>query len=391
MFKRQKATLLFLSLILIVTSFFAGFSLRNAKAENSEMADFELFWEVVSLLKDEYVQKIPNPKDLIYGAIRGMLSTLGDDYTRFMEPVVYEEMRIETSGEFGGIGIQIGIKDKKLTVIAPLKGTPAYWAGLKGLDWIVQIDGKSTKDMSLQEAVILIRGKKGTKVTLTIISKGSEESKNYTIIRDIIKVGEVEAKMVGKGIGYIRIPLFNVGTSSQLEEALDRLGNLKMEGLILDLRYNPGGLLDTAIEVGNQFVAKGDPIVQIEGKRSEHVTIYAEERDRPFSLPLVVLVDEASASASEIVAGALQDLKIGVLMGEKTFGKGSVQTVHPLRDGSAVAITSARYLTAKGRDIDKLGIKPDIVVKLTKEEIKKKHDLQLGKAKEWLRKRLARS
>lgn len=388
MFKRQKAVLLFLSLILIVTSFFAGFSLRNAKAQNSEMADFELFWEVVSLLKDEYVQKIPNPKDLIYGAIRGMLSSLGDDYTRFMEPAVYKEMRIETSGEFGGIGIQIGIKDKKLTVIAPLRGTPAYRAGLKSLDQIVQIDGKSTKDMSLQEAVILIRGEKGTKVTLTIISEGSEESKDYTIIRDIIKVGGVEAKMVGKGIGYIRIPLFNAQTSPQLEEALDRLGNLEMEGLILDLRYNPGGLLDTAIEVGNQFVAKGDPIVQIEGKRSEHVTIYAEERDRAFNIPLVVLVDETSASASEIVAGALQDLKIGVLMGEKTFGKGSVQTVHPLRDGSAVAITSARYLTAKGRDIDKLGIEPDIVVKLTKEEIKKKHDLQLGKAKEWLRKRI---
>jgi len=388
MFKRQKAVLLFLSLILIITSFFAGFSLRSAKAQNSEMADFELFWEVVSLLKDEYVQKIPNPKDLIYGAIRGMLSSLGDDYTRFMEPEVYKEMKIETSGEFGGIGIQIGIKDKKLTVIAPLKGTPAYRAGLKNFDWIVQIDGKSTKDMSLQEAVILIRGKKGTKVTLTIISKGSEESKDYIIIRDIIKVGGVEAKMVGKGIGYIRIPLFNAQTSPQLEEALDKLGKLEMEGLILDLRYNPGGLLDTAIEVGNQFVVKGDPIVQIEGKRSEHVTIYAEERDRAFNLPLVVLVDETSASASEIVAGALQDLKIGVLMGEKTFGKGSVQTVHPLRDGSAVAITSARYLTAKGRDIDKKGIEPDIVVKLTKEEIEKKHDCQLGKAKEWLRERI---
>ena len=160
MFKRQKAVLLFLSLILIITSFFAGFSLRSANAQNSEMADFELFWEVVSLLKDEYVQKIPNPKDLIYGAIRGMLSSLGDDYTRFMEPEAYKEMKIDTSGEFGGIGIQIGIKDKKLTVIAPLKGTPAYRAGLKNFDWIVQIDGKSTKDMSLQEAVILIRGKK---------------------------------------------------------------------------------------------------------------------------------------------------------------------------------------------------------------------------------------
>lgn len=401
MFNKQKIIVLISITVLMVSSFLVGFGLQKVESQDPKMEDFELFWEVLDTLQTEYVKEIPSTRELIYGAIRGMLSSLDDDYTRFMDPEAFEEFQGDTKGEFGGVGIQIEIKNKKLVVVVPLPDTPAYKAGLKSGDWIIKINGKPTYDMAIQEAITLIRGEKGTKVTLTILHLGGKKPKDYTIIRDIIKVRSVEHKFVDRGIGYVKISLFNENTNSELEKAIKDMRKGKLRGLIIDLRSNPGGLLESAIEVSDRFISSG-PIVQIEGRKGKKKTIiYAEDNDFSLKIPIVVLVNGYSASASEIVAGALQDYKLATIIGcqfsgyeylktGKTFGKGSVQTVHPLRDNSGIAITTAKYLTAKGRDINGKGITPDIIVKLNKEDIDelakkdidKKSDSQLRKAKE---------
>ncbi|HHV61476.1 MAG TPA: S41 family peptidase [Firmicutes bacterium] len=337
--------------------------------------------EIIFLLKSYYYKEV-NTTDLVNayiekGSIAGMLATLKDPYTRYMDPKAYKEMQENMKASFDGIGISIGMKDDHLTIIAPIEGTPGERAGLKPGDRIITINGKPTRDMAQDYAVSLMRGPKGTEVTLGIERGG--KTFEVKIIRDTIKVPQVESKMLDKQdkIGYIYLAtFFGDDTSARFEEALVRLQKEGMRGLILDLRYNTGGELDLGVDIAGKFLSSGDPIVHIVGRDGSRHTLYAGP-GRHFKVPMVVLVNEATASASEILSGALQDMKVAKLVGVKTFGKGLVQTIFPLSDGSAVSITTHRYLTAAGRSINHKGIEPDIVVKLPEDA---KKDVQLDKA-----------
>jgi carboxyl-terminal processing protease len=322
------------------------------------------FSDVIELVKKNYVEDVKD-KDVVYSAIKGILESL-DAHSSFMPPEMYKEMQSETKGEFGGIGIEITIKDGFPTVIAPIEDTPAYKAGLKSGDHIIKIDGKPTKNMSLVDVVKMIRGAKGKPVTLTVFREGFTAPKDYRVVRDVIVVKSVKYKMIENEYGYIRIAQFQERTARDLDNALKELvksnKGTPMKGVLLDLRNDPGGLLEQAVEVSDKFIEEG-LIVYIEGRKKDDkaMKFYARKND-DYLGPLVVLVNEGSASASEIVAGALQDYKRAIVVGAKTFGKGSVQTVFPLGDGSAVRLTTAKYYTPKGRSIQAEGITPDIIV-----------------------------
>lgn len=352
---------------------------RNATAATTNLTYFkslDLIRKVLELIKSDYVEENIDEQKLIYGAIEGMLKKLDDPYTRFMEPKNFADMQTETQGEFGGLGIVISIKDRMLTVISPIDDTPAARAGIMAGDMIIKIDGKDVIDIALHDAVNLLRGPAGTKVTITIMREGSKESKDYELERQIIKVPSIKYWTIGHDIGYIRLTQFIQTSSEDLEKALINLEKNGVKSIILDLRNNPGGLLTAAVEVGRKFIPKGD-IVSIKGRDGEKNTYSSFYKYHP-TLPLIVLINEGSASASEIVAGAIKDNKRGLLLGKKSFGKGSVQTVISLNDGSAMALTTALYYTPSGVNIHKTGIKPDIEVDLPKfdesktDEIKKK-------------------
>ena len=324
--------------------------------------ELKTFTEVLAHIQKHYVEEVKT-KDLVYGAIRGMLATL-DPHSAFMPPDVYKEVQVETKGEFGGVGIQIGIKDNRLTVIAPIDGTPAERAGIKASDFIIKVNEESTKDMTLVDAVQKMRGPKGPKVTLTIQREGAAEPMVFVLTREIIKIESVRSKMLDGNIGYIRVTQFQDQTAKDVSTALRKLREQKMQSLILDLRNNPGGLLTSAVEVSEQFVGPNRLIVYIktrEGRKDDYVSHNKEQQ--PDDYPIIVLANEGSASASEIVAGALQDWGRAVVVGVQTFGKGSVQTILPLGDGSGLRLTTAKYYTPKGRSIHGVGINPDIVVK----------------------------
>lgn len=336
------------------------------KADSEEYEKLGIFTEVYEIVKKDYVEEV-EPKKLIYGAIKGMLREL-DPHSGFMPPEAYKEMKIDTKGEFGGLGIQVGIRDGSLTVIAPLEDTPAWKAGLKAGDKIVKIDGEPTADMTLMEAVHKMRGPKGTKVTLTIMREGWEKPKDFTITRDIIKLQSVKYKVIDEGIGYVKITQFQQNTAVQLERALAKLDYQKIDSLILDLRNNPGGLLSAAVDVAEQFLPAGKTVVSIKGRNTPK-KVYRTTGVRPhYDWPMVVLVNQGSASASEIVAGALKDNQRALILGVRTFGKGSVQSVIPLSDGSGLRLTTAYYYTPSGKNIHKHGIDPDVVVELKVKE-----------------------
>jgi carboxyl-terminal processing protease len=335
----------------------------QATDQDKELYDqIELFSDTLTIVQSEYVTE-QKPKDLIYGALGGMLSTL-DGYSQFMDPESFREMEIETKGEFGGLGIEIGIRDGVLTVIAPIDGTPAHRAGLKGGDKIVKIDGELTRDITLMEAVKKLRGKPKTKVDLMIMRTAEDTLLEFTIVRSIITLKSIKtATMLDGSIGYIKLVEFQKNSPRDLTEKLEALKREGMQALILDLRNNPGGLLDVAHQVSDTFLEKGTVVVSLQGRSEKQNKVYTAEGKRAFTdFPMVVMVNEGSASASEIVAGAVQDNKRGVILGTKTFGKGSVQTVVPLKDGSAVRITTAAYYTPDGRNINEKGIMPDVVV-----------------------------
>lgn len=317
------------------------------------------FSEVLTLVQNNYVDSSES-KELIYGAIRGMLATL-DPHSSFMPPELYKEMQIETQGSFGGLGIEITVRDHALTIVAPIEDTPADHAGLHAGDRIIRIDGELTKDMTLMEAVRKLRGPKGSEVTVTIL-RDEQEPFDVTITRDIIEVHSVRASDLGDGIGYIRLSSFQERTRRDLETALTDLRNKGMRGLVLDLRNNPGGLLSQAVQVADLFLEKGKLIVYTEGRAKNQNLRFVDEHDNPQDFPMVVVVNRGSASASEIVAGALKDHQRAVLVGTQTFGKGSVQTVIPLDDGSGLRLTTARYFTPNRRSIEGNGMEPDIVV-----------------------------
>ena len=365
----------FLSLFFVVV-FVLGFLLgaqgkkTTVSSDDKEIYEYlKTFSDVIDIVKKNYVEEIKD-KDIVYSAIKGILESL-DPHSSFLTPDMYKEMQTDTKGEFGGIGIEITIKDGFPIVIAPIEDTPAYKAGIKAGDHIIKIDDKPTKNMDLIDVVKMIRGQKGKAVSLTIVREGIQGMKEYSVMRDIIQVKSVKFKMLDEDYGYVRIVQFQEKTARDLDNAVKELGkNNKgnpLKGIILDLRNDPGGLLEQAVEVSDKFLSNG-VIVSIEGREERKkpeeakTKFYAHTKNDDYLGPLVVLVNEGSASASEIVAGALQDYKRAVIVGAKSFGKGSVQTIFPLGDGSAVRLTTAKYYTPKGRSIQGDGIAPDIIV-----------------------------
>jgi carboxyl-terminal processing protease len=361
--KAKRVLILVMVIILTMTvGFLMGRGLETkVLADNDSYEDLKVFTEVLSVVQKNYVEEVKT-KDLVYGAIKGMLNTL-DAHSAFMPPDVYKEMQVDTKGEFGGLGIQIGVKDNRLTVIAPIEDTPASKAGIKAGDSIVKVDDESTKDMSLMDAVEKMRGPKGTKVTLTIQREGAPDLLVFTLTRDIIKIESVRSKVLENNIGYVRITQFQELTDKDLIKALSKLREQKVQSLILDLRNNPGGLLTSAVEVTEDFIEPGKLIVYIKGRDGKKDEYTSNGKDPWLTQPMFVLVNEGSASASEIVSGALQDWGRAVILGTTTFGKGSVQTILPLSDGSGLRLTTAKYYTPKGRSIQNTGIVPDIIVK----------------------------
>jgi carboxyl-terminal processing protease len=323
--------------------------------------DLKTFAEVLSQIQKHYVEEV-KPKDLVQGAIRGMLSTL-DPHSAYMTPEMYKEIQVETRGEFGGVGIQIGIKDNRLAVIAPIEGTPAQKAGIRAGDFIIKVNDETTKDLTLLDAVQRMRGAKGTKVTLTIQRDGTPEPLVFTLVRDIIKIESVKSKVIEDNIGYVRLTQFQESTAKDLSRVIKKYREQKTQATILDLRNNPGGLLTSAVEVSEQFVGPSKLIVSIKGRDGRKDEYVSRSKEPAEDTPMIILVNEGSASASEIVAGALQDWGRAVVVGTQTFGKGSVQTIVPLADGSGLRLTTAKYYTPKGRSIQTTGIAPDIVVK----------------------------
>jgi len=366
--KKAKISLSAFLIVVFLLGFYMGAQGKRAVSSTNDKEIYEYlktFSDVIDLVKKNYVEETKD-KEIVYSAIKGILESL-DPHSSFLPPDMYKDMQSETKGEFGGIGIEITIKDGFPTVITPIEDTPAYKAGMKSGDHIIRIDGKPTKNMSLMDVVKMIRGAKGKPVNLTIGREGTTGIKEYTIVRDVIVVKSVKFRMLEDQYGYVRIAQFQERTAKDLDNALKELekGNNEkpLKGLILDLRNDPGGLLEQAVEVSDKFLS-GDVIVSIEGRQSEEnkMKFYGKSKNGDYLGPLVVLVNEGSASASEIVAGALQDYKRAIVVGAKTFGKGSVQTIFPLGDGSAVRLTTAKYFTPKGRSIQAEGITPDIAV-----------------------------
>ncbi|MFA6054534.1 MAG: S41 family peptidase [Thermodesulfovibrionales bacterium] len=365
MFQKLLSKKVVIAVILVFTVATAGILIGKWKigsvGAEEGYEELKVFTEALSLVRKNYVEDV-KPKVLIYGAIKGMLSSL-DPHSAFMSPEQYKEMQVDTKGEFGGLGIQIGMKDGMLTVIAPLEDTPAYKVGIKSGDKIIKINNEFTKDMGLHDAVSKMRGAPSTSVIITILREGWKETKDFTIVREVIKIKSVKYKVLEDGIGYVKLTQFQEQTSSDLSAAMESLAKENINALILDLRNNPGGLLNSAVDVSSRFLQSGKLVVFIKDKKGDKIEYKSSKNKTDFNLPMIVLVNQGSASASEIVAGALKDWNKAVLIGTQTFGKGSVQSVVPLGDGSALRLTTARYYTPKGTSIQTTGIAPDILVK----------------------------
>lgn len=352
---------LFAAVLLVCIAVIPG-RLWALDTEDDTYAKIKILSLVLHEIQQKYVEDQKADK-LIYGAINGMLKTL-DPHSSFMTPEEMKEFQVETRGSFTGVGIEITLKEGVLTVVSPIEGTPAFKAGVEAGDKIIEIDGQSTKDMTLMDAVRTIRGPKGSKVVLTLKRKDVEKPLKVTIVRAIIPLRSVRYEILDKDYGYLRISSFQGDTVDKVRDAIEELqsGKKALKGLILDLRNNPGGLLDQSVSVSDLFLDNG-LVVYTKGKiEQQNMEFKATRSVLAEDYPVVVLVNEGSASASEIVAGALQDQKRAIILGAKTFGKGSVQTIIPLPDGSGLRLTTARYYTPSGRSIQATGIEPDILV-----------------------------
>lgn len=369
--KRSVWVLVLIFVVAVGGVFIGRLSALGVGPESEGYEELRTFTETLTMVKKYYVEDVKT-KDLVYGAIRGMLNSL-DPHSSFLPPDVYKELQVETKGEFGGVGIQIGVKDSMLTVIAPIEDTPAYKAGVKAGDKIIKINNESTKNMTLHDAVSKMRGAPKTSVQISIMREGWKEPKDFTIMRDIIKIKSVKSKVLEGNIGYVKVNQFQDQTSTELVAAMKKLNEEKIHSLILDLRNNPGGLLTSAIEVSSQFLPKSTLVVYTKSKSGEKSDYFTEGNGGQTTYPMVVLVNQGSASASEIVAGALSDWNRAVVLGTQTFGKGSVQTVVPLSDKSALKLTTQIYYTPKGKSIQNSGITPDVVVKLEAKNGEKAH------------------
>ena len=358
---------------LIALMVFATPAVRSAVDQTYE--DMKMLVEVLNLIKDNYVEDI-DTKKLVYGGATGMVHVL-DPFSQFLEPEAHNEMRSETEGEFGGLGIRIAVRDGILTVITPLPGTPAYKQGILPDDRIIKIDGDSTQDIQIEQAVKKLRGSPGSKVTITIGREGEKELKDYVLTRELIKVESIKSKMLTDDVGYVRLTEFQQRSAVDFDAALKSLKNKGMKNLVVDLRNNPGGLLNVAVDICRLFIGGNKLIVYTQGRRQPRQEFHADANAPYGALPMVMLVNHGSASGSEIFAGCMQDYHRAVILGSETFGKGSVQSVIPLADGSGLRLTTAKYYTPSGRTFHrdektgKGGITPDIVIEIPRDvEIK---------------------
>ncbi|MFP4392181.1 MAG: S41 family peptidase [Desulfohalobiaceae bacterium] len=335
----------------------AGTPARSA-ADDEKYQSLKQFSQIIELIENSYVQDVDR-EELIQGAIQGMLKNL-DPHSAYLDKDAFQEMQTETSGEFTGVGIEITLQDNRLTVVSAIEDTPAFEAGLQAGDMILEIDGESTQDISIMDAVSKIRGPKGSEVELTILSEGADSPKTVTIKRDLIPVHSVKTQVLEEDYLYVRITNFNERTTRELEEVVQEVEDL--QGLILDLRNNPGGVLEQAVSVADLFLEEGK-IVYTKGKMEKaQMSFSAKDQKLDLKTPMVVLINSGTASGSEIVAGALQDHKRALIVGEQSFGKGSVQTMIPLADGSGIKMTTAKYYTPKDRSIQAEGIVPDLEI-----------------------------
>lgn len=360
--------------------------ISNTEVGKPNDVDFRMFWNVWSLLQTNYVDKGKlDSQKMLYGAIDGLVKSVGDPYTSFFPPKESEQFAQQIKGAFGGVGIELGQRDGVLTVIAPIKDSPAERAGILAGDKIYKIDGKSTEGMDVSGAVDIIRGEQGTAVTLTIVRESLKEPKDFKLLRDTIKIPAVAWKMLDNNIAYVQVFVFNQNVDSEFKKAATEIAGSSAKRIILDLRNNPGGLLDSAVDLSGFFLDK-DKVVTIQREGTGKETIYRTQRNAIIKdYPLVVIVNKGSASASEILAGALRDNRGATIVGETSFGKGSVQDIFPLDKGSSIKITFAKWFTPNGTSINENGIKPDVEVKRTEEDFNNKKDPQLDKAIELIK------
>lgn len=378
--KKNRSFVLLLLFALGLGLFLSGQG-KVAAIAKEDYESLETFTNILAIVRKNYVDEI-NTKEMITGAINGMLNSM-DPHSAYLTPELYKELQMDTQGRFGGLGIEITVRNGILTVVSPIEDTPAFKAGVKAGDQILKIEDEFTKDMTIMQAVKKMRGPKGSKINLSIKREGASDLLNFSIVRDTIRVQSVRSRMLEEGYAYIRLAQFQERSDRDLQRALEKLSSEKggIKGLVLDLRNNPGGLLTQAVRVADLFLDSG-LIVYTEGRSDNQKQKYFARKEGSWTdIPMVALVNGGSASASEIVAGALQDHKRAVILGTKTFGKGSVQTILPLDDNSALRLTTARYYTPKGRSIQATGIVPDIIlenvpVQETKAEEKKRLGLR---------------
>ena len=387
-------------IVAIIASFGAGFyvsnmsrpsveeikTVSNAELGKAENVDFSLFWDAWKVIEDKFVNRSKlDAQKMVYGAINGMLRALGDPYTVFMPPEENKKFSEDMKGEFGGIGAEIGMRKDILTIIAPLEGSPAKAAGLLPQDKVLKVDGKSTDGMSIDEAINLIRGPKGEAVVLNIFRDGWKDAKDFKIIRDTIVIPVIKWQMKDNKVAYIQLYHFSENSASEFKKVAQEAISAGAKSVVLDMRGNPGGYLESAVDIISWFVSDNQ-VVAIEdfgnGKKTEYKSVGYQKL---MSYPAALLVDAGSASASEIVAGALRDLRNIKLVGTKTFGKGSVQQVEQMRNGSSLKITVAKWLTPSGKSIMDEGLEPDEKVELTEDDINNNRDPQLDKALEMLK------
>ncbi len=368
---------------IIVLFFILIFNISNLKAQNLDKLyeKIDLFSEVLETIQNEYVDEI-DQSEVMDSAINGVLRSL-DPYSAYMTPKIFKDMQTETSGKFGGLGIEVSMEAGVVKVITPIDGTPADKAGVKAGDYIVKIDGEQVQGKSLMEAVNLMRGPVGSPIEITIRRKGLKRAKKIKIIREIIEIQSVVSKMIEDEVGYLRLRSFNENSSDQLKKEISQLEKSeKLVGYILDLRNNPGGLLSQAVEISDFFLNDGEIVTTKGRKNRENRKFFAKKGDKIKGKPLIVLINSGSASASEIVAGALQDQKRAILLGERTFGKGSVQSIIPLKNRGALRLTISKYFLPSGKSISEIGVTPDIKIEEEGEEfsINSNNDNQLNYA-----------
>lgn len=359
----KKLGIFAIAAVVIFSTVSLAVSQISRQAKDDLYSQIELFSYALTTIQQDYVEE-QAPKDLIYGSLKGMLNEL-DPHSQFLTPEDYTDLKTETQGKFGGLGIEISIRDGLLTVITPIEGTPAWDAGVKAGDRIVKISDKLTRDITLSDAVKMLRGDPGTDVTITILREDEYKLLEITVTRQVIQIQDVKHTQILKNnIGYIRLAEFRENSHKEFRKALDELQKQGADSLILDLRNNPGGLLNIAIQITEEFLSHGQTIVSTRGRRlAQNTETKSTNRSHLIDWPMVVMINEGSASGSEILAGALKDHNRAIILGTKSFGKGSVQSVIPLPDGSGLRLTTSKYFTPSGVSIHGTGIEPDIIVK----------------------------